>query len=109
MLGQELSNARLNKFGWTALHAACYFGRLEIVKYLVEEDHADPNEKNPNGWHALIFAVMGGHGSIIIEYLLEYTITDPTHTDEAGNTAWTYAHSMNPGSQVETILSQQFK
>ena len=44
------------------MHAACYFGRLDIVKYLVEEDNADPNEKNPNGWHGLIFAVMGGNG-----------------------------------------------
>ena len=60
--GQQLSSLRLNKFGWTPLHAACYFGRLDIVKFLVEEGHADPNDQNSNGWHSLIFAVMGGQG-----------------------------------------------
>ena len=45
------------------MHAACYFGRLEIAIFLIEHDHADPNEVNPNGWHSLIFAIMGGHGS----------------------------------------------
>ncbi|CDW89562.1 ankyrin [Stylonychia lemnae] len=105
--GQELSNARINKFGWTPLHAACYFGRLSIVIYLIEQDHADPNEVNPNGWHSLIFAVMGGHGSEIVEYLLKKTITDPLLTDEKGNNALAYAKSINPGGQVEQILQNQ--
>jgi len=61
--GHHLSTAKLNKFGWTPLHAACYFGRLDIVKFLIEEEQADPNESNSNGWHSLIFAVMGGQGS----------------------------------------------
>ena len=34
--GQDLATSKINKFGWTPLHAACYFGRLEIVKYLIE-------------------------------------------------------------------------
>ena len=29
--GLEVKTAPLNKYGWTALHAACYFGRLDIV------------------------------------------------------------------------------
>ena len=30
-----LITAPLNKYGWTALHAACYFGHIDIVEYLV--------------------------------------------------------------------------
>ena len=32
----QLSKGALNKYGWTALHAACYHGRVEAVKYLVD-------------------------------------------------------------------------
>eukprot|EP00347_Sterkiella_histriomuscorum_P014689 403359924 len=104
--GQELSNAKINKFGWTPLHAACYFGKLEIVKYLVEQDKADPNETNPNGWHSLIFAVMGGHGSQIVDYLIHNTITNALIKDDKGNSALVYAKSICPGSQAEIILER---
>ena len=61
LTGKDIKTARLNKYGWTALHAACYFGRLPIVEYLIESNNCDFNLQNPNGWHSLIFAVMGGH------------------------------------------------
>jgi ankyrin repeat protein len=32
---RALSTFTLNKHGWTALHAACYFGRVEMVHYLI--------------------------------------------------------------------------
>ena len=64
----------------------------------MEEEHADPNEKNPNGWHSLIFAVMGGHGTSIVEYLIHHTITDPNLVDEKSNNALVYATSICPGS-----------
>lgn len=54
-----LCEAHLNKHGWTALHAASYFGRLEIVQYLIETLKVKVNTKSSCGWHALTFAVMG--------------------------------------------------
>jgi ankyrin repeat protein len=54
-----LRSLPLNKFGWTALNAACYFGQLEIIKYLCEDQILDPNATNQNGWHSLIFTLMG--------------------------------------------------
>jgi ankyrin repeat protein len=57
--GGSLSSASLNKYDWTPLHAACYFGRLEIVKYLVETHHVDVNAQNAYGWHSLTMTVMG--------------------------------------------------
>jgi ankyrin repeat protein len=55
----SLRSLPLNKFGWTALNAACYFGQFEIIKYLCEDQNLDPNATNQNGWHSLIFTIMG--------------------------------------------------
>jgi len=74
-----LRSLSLNKYGWTALSTACYFGQLDIVKYLTNEHRCDPNATNSNGWHSLIFTIMGStiyshydHLSAlnIVEYLL---------------------------------------
>lgn len=40
---RKLSESPLNKFGWTALHAACYYGRLSFVKYLIAKGKVSPN------------------------------------------------------------------
>ena len=40
---QFLSDVRTNH-NWTALHNACFRGRLEVVKYLVEELKCDVGE-----------------------------------------------------------------
>jgi Ankyrin repeats (many copies) len=72
----------LNKYGWTALHAACYFGHLDLIRYLIEVQSCDPNETNQNGWHALIFAVMGStiyshYKADSAEAIVSYLITVP--------------------------------
>ena len=58
--GQEwLSKSPLNKYGWTALHAACYYGRVSAVIYLIENAKVNCKLTNENGWDPLIFTVMG--------------------------------------------------
>ncbi len=86
----------INKYGWTPLHAACYFGRLHIVKYLIEELGSDPSASNLNGWHALIFTVMGGSETeaSIIQYLIRTGRSIPDKKDSSENTALTYARSI---------------
>ena len=95
---------RINKFGWTALHAACYFGRLDIVQYLIEEEQANPNEVNPNGWHSLIFSVMGGNGFEVITYLLNLNLVNINYTDSSGKSALNYAESIYPGGKEVQVL-----
>ena len=68
----EPNNIKLNRFGWTPLHTACFFGQLKLVQYLVQIENADVNETNINGWHSLIFAVYGGHLDVV-DYLLYET------------------------------------
>lgn len=65
----------INKYGWTPLHAACYFGHIHIVKYIVNELDGDVNKRNENGWNSLIFAVMGAHIDVI-DFLLFETCVD---------------------------------
>ena len=82
---------KLNKYSWSPLHAACYFGKLDIVKFLIEEESASPNDINTNGWHSLIFCVMGGKGHEVISYLLSKNIVNINIKDSSGKDALNYA------------------
>jgi len=62
-----LCTTPLNKHGWTALHAACYFARLDIVQYLCETLKVSVNTKSSSGWHSLTFAVMGYSATSCLE------------------------------------------
>jgi len=86
-------DAHLNKYGWTPLHAACFFGKIDIVQHLVTRLQADPNRQNSNGWHALIFALFGGHLDVI-DYLLFETRADPSLTDANHRTALAIAEEL---------------
>ena len=69
------------------MHTACYYGHLDIVKYLVQEQGCDVNSTNINGWHSLIFAVYGGHLDVV-DYLLYETAVDINLRDtKKGRTA----------------------
>ena len=95
---------KLNKFGWTSLHEASYFGKLEIVKYLIEEEGANPNDVNQNGWHSLIFCIMGGQGTNLLRYLLNVRSIDITLLDNTGRSALEYAQEMFPGGIEQELL-----
>ncbi|TNV78894.1 hypothetical protein FGO68_gene8737 [Halteria grandinella] len=118
--GNLLSSAPINKFGWTSLHAACYYGKLDIVRFLCQSQSADPNAKNFNGWNALIFAVMGYalqmHGSDggthsvdVIKFLLSSTSVDYLAADKSGNTATYYAQSIDQTGVLSESLKSQIK
>ena len=57
-----------NEYGNTAYQLACRNGHLECIKLL---SSLNPNREyfNKTGWHAIHFAVRGGHANII-EYLV---------------------------------------
>lgn len=102
-----MSNITLNKFGWTALHAACYFQRLELIKHFLNFSRADPNFSNPNGWHSLIFSVMGGGSREIINFLVNETHVRVEHQDRVGRNALMYAESIQPGGEIGRVLERK--
>jgi ankyrin repeat protein len=46
--------------GWTCIEIAAAYGRVEIVKFLLERG-ADPNKKDFDGWTSLHAAAANGH------------------------------------------------
>jgi ankyrin repeat protein len=52
-------------WGKTALIYASFYGRLEVVKYLVEDGKADVNIKTNTGWTALMLASKFGRLDIV--------------------------------------------
>lgn len=55
---------RVDKYGYTALHYACYYGQLTSVKILVECG-ADVNKSAPEMSSPLLLASSGGHAEIV--------------------------------------------
>ena len=72
--GLCLKEQSINKYGWTPLHTACYFGQVDIVEYLVTELAVDVNQTNNYGWNSFVFALYGGHLDIIDFLLFECEI-----------------------------------
>lgn len=54
---------RLDKYGYTALHYACFYGQLTSAKILVECG-ADVNRIAPEMSSPLLLAASGGHAEI---------------------------------------------
>ena len=60
-----------DRYGYgTALHFACSNGHLDLVKYLIEKCHCNPEAKDYVGWTPLYFASKEGHLDIV-QYLVE--------------------------------------
>jgi ankyrin repeat protein len=64
-------NMPLNNFGWSALHTACYYGKIEMVRYLIYSCGASTIVENENGWNAALFCVFGKKENILEFLLLE--------------------------------------
>ena len=74
----SLNTSQLNLYvndqeGWTILHCACNQGHLNIVKYLLEEKHMNPNVKDgKNRYTGLQLAAMNDHIDVV-QYFLAFT------------------------------------
>lgn len=69
---------RLDKYGCSALHYACFYGQLNSVKILVECG-ADVNKSAPEMSSPLLLAASGGHAEIV-KFLLGHG-ADVHHMD----------------------------
>ena len=72
---------------------------MEIVKYLIESCHCDPNCKNEDGLTPLHYAAYGGHMEIV-KHLIESCHCDPNCKNEDGLTPLHYAAY---GGQMEIV------
>ena len=70
--------------GYTALHIAALYGKLELMKYLIEEEQLYPTVPGPKKATPLIVAAGNGNLSIV-KYLIEEQHIDPSaDRDEDG-------------------------
>ena len=85
--------------GWTTLLYASFFGRLEVVKYLIETCHVDTGAKAYDGQTALHNA--SGNGSLgIVIYLIETCFVDKDVKDNDGHTA---LHCASDNGHLEIV------
>ena len=70
--------------GYTALHIAALYGKLELIKHLIEEERLYPTVPGPKKASPLIVAAGSGNLSIV-QYLIEEQHIDPSaDRDEDG-------------------------
>lgn len=74
--------------GWTALHAACFTGRLGVVKQLLTVNPGLIQSKDAGGMTALNHAASNGHSEVVDYFLAEH----PDSIDIAGSDGWTALH-----------------
>jgi ankyrin repeat protein len=94
--GRSIVNAR-GYDGWTALHMASFYGKLDVVKYLVEVAEASIRARTDGGKTPLLFAPFGSLE--LVKYLVE-------KADKSGETILHYA-SWNGGLDIVKYLVEQ--
>ena len=71
--------------GMTPLHSASFNGHIEVVKYLIEQCHANVEEKDNSGWTPLHYASVNGQIEVA-KYLIEQCHANVEAKDNDGNT-----------------------
>ena len=71
-----------NEYGWTPLMLASYYGKSEVVRYLLSLKSVNPNKTNSFGLTALKFCVYGFHHDILL-MLLDQNV-DVNHSGANG-------------------------
>jgi len=85
--------------GFTMFHKCCEKGDLKMVEFVIEELHADPEVRDPDGLCGLHWASMKGHLSVV-KYLLEKVGVPLFNTCYSGHTALQLATA---NCQIETM------
>ena len=67
--------------GWSPLHAACYYGKLEIIELLITKLNSDPLMTDDRGRIALHQAAQQGHLHTV-KFLVEQIKCNPLHMDK---------------------------
>ncbi|KAK3008546.1 hypothetical protein RJ639_013391, partial [Escallonia herrerae] len=102
-----------DKYGWTALHWAAYYGREKMVASLLSAGAkpnlvTDPTPENPGGCTAADVASMGGHEGLaaylaekgLVEHFKDMTIAG----NVSGSLQTSTTEAVNPGNLTEEEL-----
>lgn len=66
-------HGNVHGMAWTALSAACEYGHFHVIRYLIEQCHANVHAKDKAGITALHLACTNGHVNVI-RYLVHEPI-----------------------------------
>jgi ankyrin repeat protein len=94
------AGAQVNRPGWTPLHYAAFGGNPELVRLLLERG-ADKNAVAPNGYTALMLAVIEGKSAAAKAIL--YEDPDLAHKGPAGESALGLAQRRGDQEMVELL------
>ncbi|KAK3015645.1 hypothetical protein RJ639_005519 [Escallonia herrerae] len=102
-----------DKYGWTALHWAAYYGREKMVAALLSAGAkpnlvTDPTPENPGGCTAADVAYMGGHEGLaaylaekgLVEHFKDMTIAG----NVSGSLQTSTTEAVNPGNLTKEEL-----
>ncbi|KAM7208059.1 ankyrin-3 [Naviculisporaceae sp. PSN 640] len=97
-----------NHAGSTALHMACAFGRLDVVKILLQHGKADPAKLDATGQTALHKASKAGDHDIVEQLLA--AIKDSDTVNKADKNGWTALHyaCCGPASDIYDLDDDTF-
>ena len=85
--------------GSIPLHSSASTGYLQVVKYLIEEQHCDPKCVDKDGRTPLHRSAIGGHLQVV-RYLIEEQHCNPKCVDEYG---WTPLHYASMEGHVKIV------
>ena len=94
---------RPDRYGYTILNAACMSGRIDVVRYLVENCRIDINKKGIEDSTSIICAAINEHYEIV-KYLVEHG-ADPNIRDPVNKTAYDFLNE-NQERRIRSIANQ---
>ncbi|KAL5282049.1 ANKRA2 family protein [Megaselia abdita] len=106
-LKSTVLNPDLNdKYSFTPLHWACYYGQLSSAEILIATNRVDVNSLAPDLVTPLHLAAAGGHHEIV--RLLLQKNANPDALDIVGNTPLMYASALNHPHTCNELLLKSF-
>ena len=98
--GADVDGVSEGRSGWTPLHDACFEGRIESVKALLEGG-ADVNRADKDFYRPINLAASAAHWDVV-RLLLEHG-ADVTASDALGKTALDYAKEQGEAGMVRDL------
>ena len=100
-------NQKDDEYGYTALIAASWKARIDVLKLLLSQPHLKINQQKNDGWTALHIASSWGHPGCV-KLLLNHSDIDVNITNNDGETPLYYA-SLNNKTECIKLLKAKKK
>ena len=89
------------------LYSASASGQLEVIRYLIDEQHSDPMTKDHEGKKPLHFASQSPDSLCVVKYFIEEQNCDPVDKDAYGRTPIHYACQYGNFSIVQYLINEK--